>query len=191
MNTRIARRLAAAATASAAALGCAVATGGAAHADTVTYVVSPGTAPYWIAATNTGMPIAVAGAANWAGARIIQWYNTGGDEQKWYFDGVYDTSDDYIGFMLRNKNSGLCIDTDGVAGDVLVQTSCNPYDRGQLFWDEQDQDALGFPEGWDFTNIGTGLKLDVSGASTNEGADIDLWYDNGGINQHFILTQTS
>ena len=189
MNVRIPRRLAAAAVVGATILSVGV-TAGAAQAS-VGYIRTPGTTPYWIAASNSGMPIAVSGAANWAGAPIIQWYNTGGDEQKWYFDYVTDTNDDHIGFMLRNKNSGLCIDTDGNVGDTLVQTTCNQYDRGQIWNDEFDLDALGFPEGWDFTNLGTGLQLDVSGASTSAGANVDLWYSNGGVNQHFTVTQTS
>jgi Ricin-type beta-trefoil lectin domain-like len=189
MNIKFPRRIAAVIVTGATVLSVGV-SAGAAHAASAD-IVTPGNTPYWIAASNTGMPISVADAATWSGARIIQWYNDGGAEQEWYFDNITNSDDEYVGFLLRNVNSGLCIDTDGNAGDTLVQASCNPADNGQIFNDQFYQDALGFPEGWGFTNLGTGLELDVSGASTSEGANIDLWYTNYGINQRFTVTQAS
>ncbi|HEU5425380.1 MAG TPA: RICIN domain-containing protein [Actinocrinis sp.] len=186
------RRLTAAAIAAVAATGTVVATAGGAHAAGPDYTVSYGSTPYWIASSTDSMPVSVADASYDYYHRVIQWYNTGGDEQKWYFDGVTDqTTGQYVGFLLRNKRSNLCLQTDGYAGDTLFQAPCSPYAFGQIFNNTPVYDRFGILIYWDYINKQTGLKLDVSGDSLNAGANIDLWYSNDQGNQDFFLTQTS
>ncbi|HEV3169658.1 MAG TPA: RICIN domain-containing protein [Actinocrinis sp.] len=153
--------------------------------------VSPGTTAYWISPVYDSQEIAVAGGSGSIGTRLIQWYNDGGDEQKWYFDGIYDDAGHYQGFELRNKNSGMCMDTDGAAGDALFQTYCNPADTGQIFNNVPNFSQWGIVTSYSYINKETGLALDVSGYSYGEGANIDLWYQNGQANQDFWLTATS
>jgi len=187
------RRLAAAAIATVAATGTVAATAAGAHAATLpNYSVSQGQTPYWIAAATTYMAMSVADASSDNYHRVVQWYNTGGDEQKWYFDGVTDaTTNTYVGFMLRNKNSGKCLATDGAAGDTLFQLPCNPYIYGIIWNNKVDYNVNNIPLYWRYTNRDTGLKLDVSGNSYSAGANLDLWYDNSQGNQAFLLTATS
>jgi len=189
MRIHIIKRFAAAALATAA-LVCAgvTATTGVAAAGTG-YAVSPGGTPYWIAAWSDSMPISVADASYEDGHRIIQWWNTGGDEQKWYFDSVY-FNNKYLGFMLRNKRSNLCIKSNGVAGGTAIQTACRPDDNNQIFTRGPVYDTAGILLAWTYTNLATGLRLDVEGNSTSGGANIDLWYPNGDYNQAFFLTAT-
>lgn len=126
--------------------------------------------------------VAVSGAANWGGAPIIQWDQDGGSEQAWNIDAVIDPDGLVDGYLLQNANSGLCIDTDGNAGDTLVQTNCVPTDQGQLFqfWEGSNGTE-------NIQNVGTGLWLDVNSYSWGEGANMDLWYWTGGANQAFYV----
>ncbi|WP_042370951.1 RICIN domain-containing protein [Streptacidiphilus neutrinimicus] len=187
MNTKRIRRVSAALTVAAAAAAIALGPGaGAANAST-----SYGSTPYWIAPVYDSQEIAVADSSGSVGARLIQWYNDGGNEQKWYFDGVYNAQGQYQGFDLRNKNSGMCMDTDGNAGDTLFQTYCNEADTGQIFTNYANFNEFGVTVSYTFINKETGLALDVSGYSYGEGANLDLWYQNGQANQAFFLTQTS
>lgn len=166
-----------------AALGATVAlSAGVANADTGNYVTH-GTQAYWITAGYDGMNVAVADGSIGAGARIIQWYNDGGTEQKWYFDTVGNNGN-FVGYLIRNENSGLCMDTDGYAGDPLVQTNCNVNDEGQIF-------TGGFSETSSYRDSGNSLYMDVQGFSYGAGANVDLWYGNGQPNQNFIQTAVS
>jgi hypothetical protein len=191
MNSQHFRRFAAAVVAAAAVIIGAVGGAGAANAATG-YTVSQGTTSYWIAPTIDSMAVAVADASYTPGTRVLQWYNTGGNEQKWYFDGVYDNTGKYVGFLLRNKNSGQCLDTDSYAGDTLFQNYCDPNGRPQqIFNNFPNYDAYGFIISWRYQNSQTGLWLDVSGDSLNPGTGLDLWYQNWNDNQDFFLTQSS
>lgn len=161
-------------------------TGAAAHASSTTYTVSQDTQAHWITAAYDGMNVAVADGATYWGAPVIQWYNTGGTEQKWYFDQVYDQNGSLQGYMLRNEHSNLCLVTDGTAGDQLYQWPCNPAIAGEVFWYGSASYVNTEVYFYD-----SGLLLDVSGYSYGAGADIDLWYDNGGGNQFFWITDVS
>ncbi|GAB3147345.1 RICIN domain-containing protein [Amycolatopsis sp. NPDC004378] len=164
-----------------AALGAVTLGGGVAHADA--NYVTHGTQAYWITAGYDGLNVAVAGGSTGAGTRIIQWYNDGAAEQKWFFDTVSNAGT-FVGYLIRNENSGLCIDTDGNAGDAVVQTNCTANDEGQIF-------TGGFSSAASYRDKGNGLYLDVQGFSYGAGANVDLWYGNGQPNQNFIQTPVS
>ncbi len=142
----------------------------------------PSSQAKWIAAEHDGMNVSVADGSGDLYHRVIQWYNNGGAEQKWYFDEVYDSNSGFEGYLLRNQNSGLCLSTDGYAGDTLFQDWCNAGNTREWF-------TVG-TSGADnqIFNRSTGLYLDVSGYSYAAGANIDLWYSNGGSNQYFWIT---
>lgn len=177
-------RRARAAAASLLAGGLLAATATAAHASS-SITVQYDSQAHWITATYDGMNLAVADASTAPGAPVIQWYNTGGAEQKWYFDAVYDSSSGFEGYLIRNENSGLCLSTDGWAGDTMTQEPCNPELTPEWF----DIDSWGTDN--QFYNRQTGLYMDVSGYSYSAGANMDLWYSNGGDNQWFWITNTS
>lgn len=149
------------------------------------YTVYLDTQAHWITAEYTGMNVAVADNSLAAFHRVVQWYNDGGAEQKWYFDAVYDSSSGFEGYLLRNENSGQCLSTDGRAGDTLFQEACNPGIETEWF----TYGASG-TDNW-FYNRYTGLYLDVSGGSYAAGANMDLWYWNGGMNQWFWVTNVN
>lgn len=152
------------------------------------YHTVAGTSSYVISENNDSMVVAVSGAATSVGAPVIQWYNTGGSEQHWYFDTIEDSSNTPYPYeqystvyLLRNANSGLCLDTDGRAGDQLFQATCDANDYGQ--WFGQSNNWWGST----FYDIGSQLYLDVSGNSYGAGAAIDEWTWNGNGNQVFTV----
>jgi hypothetical protein len=82
---------------------------------------------------------------------------------------------------MKNAGSGMCLTTDGVAGDPVRQYACDPANprqdwmRSQVWW----------AGGYTFYNPATGLVLDVQDDSYWGGAEIDTWYPTNGLNQVF------
>ncbi|MBR7828432.1 RICIN domain-containing protein [Actinospica sp. MGRD01-02] len=149
----------------------------AAHADTGYSLTWSG--EYLITASYDFQNVAVSNGALTGGAPIIQWPADGGYEQVWRF-GYESYNGVYQGAFIQNAASGLCINTDGVAGDQLDQEICYDGNSNELF------NIYGSLGGYDsFQNTGSGLYLDVNGYSWNEGAAIDLWYENNQPNQTF------
>lgn len=150
---------------------------GAAQADTG-YVVT-WSQPYIMTASYDFLNVAVADSSRSNGGRIIQWAADGGSEQEWSF-GTETVNGVYQGTFIANVNSGLCMNTDGGAGDQLLQETCYLGDNDELFY---IHGSLG---GYDsFSNVATGWYIDVNGYSWNEGQGIDLWYQNNQPNQTF------
>jgi hypothetical protein len=147
------------------------------------YSVVYGRQAYWITASYNDLNVAVASGSGAPGASIIQWDNDGTSEQKWYFDTVYDGFGNKVGLEIQNENSGLCLTQDGTAGDYATQEPCDT-ESTQIFG--QDTDAA---SNW-FYNVSSGLYLDVSNYSYNEGDNIDCWYQNNQANQDFWVTAT-
>lgn len=185
LSRRAALRAGAAAFAAATVLAATVGSASASSSGSYTedgYTVYLDTQAHWITPEYDGMNVSVADSSTTAFHRVIQWYNDGGSEQKWYFDSVYDGDGGFEGYLLRNENSGQCLSTDGGAGTELFQEACNPGLTTE--WFDRGGDS---PDNW-FYNRYTGLYLDVSGYSYAAGANMDLWYWNNGDNQWFYVT---
>ena len=163
-------------------LAATAATAHAATGNTVNY----GSQAHWITASYDGMNLAVSGGSTSPGAPVIQWYNDGGTEQKWYFDAVYDAGGGFLGDELRNENSGMCLFDDGIAGDWMYQEPCDPGNAAEYFW---HYGAAG-TDNW-FQGRRSGLWVDVSGFGWGAGSNIDGWYQNGQGNQDFWVTNVS
>jgi hypothetical protein len=121
----------------------------------------------------------VAGASTSQGAGVIQWYGTGGANQRWNFVQTGDATQEIV-----NQNSGMCLTTDGVAGDQLYQMRClnSPLQqwRGTL-----PRSWSGFLNGSTLVNPYSGLGVDVAGGSGKAGTSIIGWSAKDSINQHF------
>jgi hypothetical protein len=138
------------------------ATGGTADAATGGIAAGGGvTSGYFtFTAVSSGMNLDVEGASTAPGGRVIQWPADGGTNQNWGF-----TTHDY----LKNQNSGMCLTTDGVAGDQLYQKPClKRLARYQTWY------PTCLPEGCLLAGD-NGLVVDVYQGSTAEGAHIDAW----------------
>src|SRR3954452_23386682 len=139
-------------------------------------------APYYetLRAQHSALNLDVSGASKQPGAKVIQWYINGGDNQKWSIPGNFQTG------LITNKNSGLCLTTDGIANHQLYQDYCNKGARPQF------QIATSSSGGQKVVTIyhpSSGLVVDVSGHSQWAGAGVNLWYPNCGDNQSFYTGQ--
>lgn len=151
---------------------------GAAQADSSGYAVT-WSSPYLITASYDLLDVAVSGGSSTPGTGIIQWAADGGNEQVWEF-GTETLDGQYEGTFILNVNSGMCINTDNVPGHSLAEQPCYLADGNELY---NIHGSLG---GYDsFSNVNSGLYVDVSGYSWSEGAAIDLWYQNNQPNQTF------
>jgi hypothetical protein len=182
------RRLAVATLAAAATMvGGLALTAGAAQADTIngfTVNWSSGASP--LGFPYDGMDMAVPESSTAPGTGIIQWTPDNGSEQNWYIGQVYNPNGTFVGDMIRNQNSNLCIQTDGYAGDTVYQEPCNPA-NGLMVW-VPNYDVTGWATYVSYTNEAVGLNLDVYGDSYGAGANIDAWYPNSQDNQEFLAS---
>jgi hypothetical protein len=71
----------------------------------------------------------VAGGSTAPGAKVIQYFPTGGGNQRWNFVGVPD-SDRY---QIVNAKTGFCLTTNGLEGSQLSVTYCNTANPRQLW----------------------------------------------------------
>ena len=125
--------------------------------------------------SNPFLTVEVVGASGAAGASVDQWVLNGGANQVWYLQ-PYNSH-----YRFVNKQSGLCLASDGVAGHAVFQWYCGSFAEEQ--WDTDI--VAGNLIGYSIRNVASNLYLDVSGASGSAGAAIDTWYWNGGHNQFF------
>jgi hypothetical protein len=124
-----------------------------------------------------GLLLDMSGASTSPGGGLIQWYANGGANQEWSFLPYAGTNN----YMIQNVNSGLCLTTDGVAGDQLVQFQC-AGGANQIWHTPLNPSLVGAAT---IMNPWSGLYMDVYGASPWAGAGIDAYYYNGGDNQFF------
>jgi hypothetical protein len=130
-----------------------------------------------LTAYSSGLNLDVSGASTAPGGVVIQSYANGGADQNWSVPAVYTTG------RIRNQNSGMCLTTDGVAGDQLYQKPClrrlARYQRWHVYLAAFAANTV------TFYNPAFGLAVDVYENSTQAGAPIDAWPLNGQMNQFF------
>lgn len=115
---------------------------------------------------------------NWSkqpGAVIDQWTCGNSQANQSWTNFPQTGGDDFV-----NENSQLCLLSDGVAGDDVTQAACNGSRAETWVISVYNNHTA-------IKNLGSGLYLDVYGASKNNGATVDTWYFNGNNNQlwHF------
>jgi hypothetical protein len=150
------------------------ATSGAASAAQVPSTSATATEYYYtFSAESDGLYLDVQGGSTAKGALVLQWLPTGTASEEWGTG---------PGWHIRNENSGMCLTTDGVAGDQLYQWPC----RRSLAW-YQNWTVLYYSNGVDeIINRHFDLYVDVYQDNTTLGGPIDAWPNNGGYpNQLF------
>jgi hypothetical protein len=124
-----------------------------------------------------GLLLDVSGGSTQPGAPVIDWWANGGANQQWTFSPIGGNNT----YEIINVNSGMCLTTDGVAGDQLYQLQCSGSQIQQWVTGINPGSATAST----IRNVYSGLYVDVSGNSSWPGAAIDTWYYNGGANQFF------
>jgi hypothetical protein len=137
-------------------------------------------------ANTLGLDVDVAGGSTSPDAGVIDWWPKATDNanQDWTFENITPSEPNL--FFIVNDNSGLCLTTNGAAGEQVYQEPCggpgvNVY--GQI-WNTGLRPNT-WPDAWAIQSYGSGLFLDVYGGSPWPGAYMDTWYANGGANQFF------
>jgi hypothetical protein len=132
------------------------------------------------------LDVDVSNASTSPGAGVDDWWSklTDNANQRWTFVNITPSQPNL--FFIVNQNSGMCLTTNGAAGEQVYQEPCgapgvNVY--GQI-WNTGLRPNTGL-DGWAIQSYGSGLFLDVYGDSPWPGAYIDTWYANGGANQFF------
>jgi hypothetical protein len=125
-----------------------------------------------------GLLLDVSGGSTAPGAPVIDWFANGGANQEWTFSPIGGSNT----YEIINVNSGLCLTTDGVAGDQVYQLSCSGS-QIQQWRTSLTPGSAGVA--YTIRNVYSGLYLDVNGDSPWPGASIDTWPYTGGSNQFF------
>jgi hypothetical protein len=128
------------------------------------------------------LDVGVRGGSTVNGTDIIQWTADNLDDQRWV-DFEYTNTDASWVHRLRNLGSEKCLTTDGVPGHPVFQQDCSPSNPYQAWLASYQWWAAGNT----LYNPASGLNLDVQGASYGRGAEINVWYPNGGLNQVFSM----
>jgi beta-glucanase (GH16 family) len=134
---------------------------------------------YKILNRNSGKVLDVTGSSSADGAQIIQWYDNGGDSQKWEF---WNLNNGY--YKIVNKRSGKLMDIYG-ASTADGANNIQWYDNGGYNQQWKLIDAGGGY--YKIQNRNSGKLLDIYGASRADGTADIQWYDNGGYNQMWQL----
>ena len=133
---------------------------------------------YVMLGVKSGLVIDVPNASTAAGTGLIQYTSNNGTNQRW------SPTASGSNWIWKNVNSGLAMDpSSSAAGSSVTQNTVN---GGAT----QAWTATAIGDGsFKLVNASTGYNLEISGASTSNGAAIDQWYENNGANQHWIIAQ--
>jgi hypothetical protein len=136
---------------------------------------------YQLVNRNSGLVLGVGGGSLANGAQLIQWDNTGTQDQAWHVT----TTNGVTKFGNRNSGQVLGIWQAGTAdGDDAVQW----LDTGSA---DQQWTLVADGDYYKIKNVNSGLLLSVLGTSTAEGADIVQWADVGTLDQQWSLVEVS
>ncbi|MGQ4386182.1 RICIN domain-containing protein [Streptomyces sp. SAS_270] len=151
--------------------------GGALEDATGTPTVNPSTY-YTIKNVNSGQMMDVNGASTADGASVLQWPSTGGANQQW---NIVQVSGQL--YKIVSRNSGKALDING--GSHWKGTTLQQYAYGggnnQLWYFEQTSG------GYLIRNFENRQTLEVSNASTANGAAIDQWMPLNQSNQVWTI----
>ncbi len=141
---------------------------------------------YQVVNYNSGKCLDVTGRSTANGAVIQQWTCLSGPtaaNQGWFF--IPAARSGY--YTVVNLNSNKCLDVTGRStanGVHIQQWTCNGGTNQEWY-----PKVVGtYPAGdiYNFVNLNSGKCLDVTGASTANGAIVEQWPCNGGSNQKWF-----
>ncbi len=134
---------------------------------------------YNIKSAHSGKYLEVKDASSDNGANVMQWYNTGNDNQKWLLEKVDGA------FYLKAKHSGKCLDVAGNStsdGGNIQQWDCHGENNQK--WRIIDAGSGQYK----LESVHSGKVLDVAGKSNSNGGNIQQWSWSGASNQKWIFT---
>jgi hypothetical protein len=147
---------------------------------TWTGATNPAAATDRITASHSGLLLDVSGAATTDGAKIIQWSDTGGSNQRWGLARV--TGNVYT---ITGVGSGKCLEDPNnstAQGTRLSIYTCNGGANQQWALTSNGSST------YQLVNLSSGWVADVVSGATTTGAEVEQWANNGGGNQKWSLT---
>ncbi len=141
---------------------------------------------YSLQNTRSGKYLDVTGASPYSGANIAIWQSTGACAQKW---AIVNSGD---GYSLISSCGGMALDvTDGNISNGINIRTWYPNDAAaqRVYFDSLDSGVIN-----GVYKITTGSKeqyLDVAGAYTNNGANVQIWQNTSSDAQDWSITELS
>jgi glucosylceramidase len=141
---------------------------------------------YQVVNYNSGKCLDVTGRSTANGAVLQQWTCLSGPtaaNQGWFF--ISAASSGY--YTVVNLNSNKCLDVTGRStanGVHIQQWTCNGGTNQE--WHPKVVGTYAAGDIYNFINLNSGKCLDVTGASTANGAIVEQWPCNGGNNQKWF-----
>lgn len=145
-------------------------------------VNAPAGVAYWGKSVNSGLVIDDPHSSTTSDTQLIQWPQTGHNNQKWMFAQSADGS-----WNIKNVLSGLCVAVDNAstsARAAVIQTTCTG--GAEQKWQLKTQGS-----GYEVINQHSGQCLDVTGSSKGNGAPLIQYSCHGGPNQQWTLVQAN
>jgi Ricin-type beta-trefoil lectin domain./Phosphoesterase family. len=145
-------------------------------------VNAPAGLEYWIKNVNSGLVVDDPASSTVSNTQLIQWPQTGYNNQKWMFAKNADGS-----WTAKNVTSGLCLAVDNASTSIraaVVQATC----RGGA---EQKWQLKVQGSGYELINQHSGQCIDVPESSLTKGTGLIQYTCHGTTNQQWTLTQAN
>ncbi len=123
---------------------------------------------------NSGLDLAIPHGDRIAGLQAIQWWESGTDEQRWFY------REDLDWVQFRNAATNMCLTVGAAEGAPVVQRPCDNLKHEQ-FWSRPD--VSGGPD--TIVNYSTHMCLAIGGGSPDAGAGAIQWRCTGNKEQQW------
>ena len=152
------------------------------------YVKYDGNGYYTIKNVNSGKVLDVTGGKTERGTNVQQWTSNSTDAQKWV---IKETEDGY--YNIISKSSGIYLDVAGgknINGtNVQINFATNSANQKFKFIETKIGTKTVADGTYEITTkIASNMLLDVSGGSSSDGANVQIWADANEKQQKFEVT---
>ncbi|WP_377324981.1 alkaline phosphatase family protein [Rhodanobacter terrae] len=145
-------------------------------------VNAPAGVAYWVKSVNSGLVVDDPESSTASNTQVIQWPQTGYNNQKWMFAKNADGS-----WTAKNVSSGLCLAAENASTSIraaVVQATCTG--GAEQKWQLKPQGS-----GYELVDQHSGLCLDVPESSLTKGTALMQYTCHGTSNQQWTLTQAN
>lgn len=132
---------------------------------------------YVLSVQHSGQSLDVYGGSTVDGERAVQWPYHGKQNEEWHLTRQADGS-----YAITALHSGLAL----TATDAQVVQSADRGLSSQRWYLDQDLGGT-----YRIVSVATGKVLDVFNGSTDNGANVIVWTNNGGANQRWRLEKVA
>ena len=145
-------------------------------------VNAPAGVAYWVKSVNSGLVVDDPASSTTSNTQVIQWPQTGYNNQKWTFAKNADGS-----WTAKNVLSGLCMAVENASTSMrapVVQATCTG--GAEQKWQLKPQGS-----GYELVGQNSGQCLDATGSSLTKGTLLIQYPCRGTTNQQWTLTQAN